>query len=270
MAALSFHPLSDSLGAEIVGLDLTLDTGRAEFDRIARVLYDHGVLLARRHRLDVRAFVRFARRFGELEPGPNGPVSDPHADPWAQVWMVSNVAENGKPIGILGAGDVDWHSDMSYQELPPTVTMLYALEVPDEAGDTFFTNMVQVLARLPVALRRRIEGRYAVHDAGYTDAGTPGAAHPLIRSHPETGARALYLGRRGYCHVSGLPNDESDALIDELWRFCSRDEFVWRHRWRAGDLLVWDNASVAHRRDSFDPCSRRILHSVQVKGDRPR
>jgi taurine dioxygenase len=187
------------------------------------------------------------------------------------------------PIGSLGAGEAVWHTDMSYLENPPKASMLYALEVPPAGGDTHFCNMYRAYDSLPDALKQRASLLGLKHDATYNSGGyvrqglaatddpvsSAGVYHPLVRTHPETGRRALYLGRRRNAYLRGLPLAESEALLDELWSYATRDETAWhnqwRHQWQPGDVVLWDNRCTMHRRDSFDPSSRRILYRTQIK-----
>lgn len=176
-----------------------------------------------------------------------------------------------------------WHTDMSYLEVPPKASMLYALETPSAGGNTYFCNMYAAYDSLPDALCRRISSLSLKHDATYNSGGyvrqglaavddplaSPGVYHPLVVTHPETGRRALYLGRRRNAYVAGLPLSESEALLDELWRHATRDDIAWPHQWQAGDLVLWDNRCTMHRRDAFDPESRRVLHRTQIKGEKP-
>ena len=198
-----------------------------------------------------------------------------------EIYVVSNVIENGVPIGSLGAGEAMWHTDMSYLEIPPKASMLYALEVPAAGGDTYFCNMYRAYESLPDPLKQRIAGLSLKHDGTYNSGGyvrqgvtavddpvtSPGAYHPLVCRHPETGRRALYLGRRRNAYIGGLPLAESESLLDELWSYATRDEFTWHNEWQAGDVVLWDNRCTMHRRDPFDPSSRRILHRTQIKGE---
>ena len=186
---------------------------------------------------------------------------------------------DGKPIGALGDKEADWHTDMSYVDNPPIASALYALEVPPSGGDTSFANMYRACETLPAELRRAIEGRLANHDSSTTSVGetrigaetvldvrsAPGARHDMIRRHPETGGEALYLGRRRNAYVPGLELAQSEALLDALWAHCTDPAFAWTHQWRAGDLLIWDNRCTIHRRDSFDPASRRVMHRTQIR-----
>jgi taurine dioxygenase len=171
---------------------------------------------------------------------------------------------------------------MTYVETPPKGAVLYALEVPLEGGDTYWTNMILAYETLPDALKRRIAGREAVHDATYNSAGllrrgygevrdpreAPGARHPLVRVHPETGRSVLYLGRRRNSYVVGLELEESERLLDTLWAHATQPRFVFRQQWRPGDVLIWDNRCTLHRRDGFDPAARRLMHRTQISDSR--
>jgi taurine dioxygenase len=198
-----------------------------------------------------------------------------------EVYIVSNVKVNGEPIGSLGDGEAVWHTDMSYLDVPPKASMLYALEVPPTGGNTSFCTMYGIYDALPAKLKDRIAGFRIKHDGTYNSGGyvrqgiastddpvtSPGAVHPLVCTHPVTGRRMLYLGRRRNAYLVGLELAESEALLDELWIFVDRPEFAWEHVWRVGDLVLWDNRCTMHRRDAFDPYSRRIMYRTQVKGE---
>ena len=226
--------------------------------------------------------LRFSRQFGELDWAPIAAANDaPEGREY--ILVVSNVVENGKAIGQLGAYEAVWHTDMSYIPDPPMASALYALEVPPAGGDTGFCNMYRALETLPAELRRAVEGRVCIHDAsrnsagelrrGYVDAPDPsetiGAEHPIVRTHPVTGRKALFLGRRRNAFIPGLSLTDSEKLLDALWAHATKDEFTWYQQWRVGDLILWDNRCVMHRRDAFDPATRRVMHRTQIKGDRP-
>lgn len=278
-------PSGAALGAEIRGLDVrNLDDAR--FAALRAAWLDHKVLLIRDQQLSDDDLVRFASRFGPLDRAPASEYDDAgsQAGSRPEVWVISNVVENGRPIGALGADEAEWHTDMSYVPAPPMASVLYALEVPPAGGDTSFANMEAALAALHADLRQPIEGRMANHDSSYTSVGrlrkgavpvrdvtkAPGARHPIIRTHPETGRQALYLGRRRNGWIVDMDVAESEALLDRLWAHCADPRFVWTHKWRPGDLLVWDNRCTNHRREAFDPASRRVMHRCQIKGDVPR
>jgi taurine dioxygenase len=265
---------------EIAGVDLNRVSDR-DFDEIHRTWLDRLVLLFRGQRLDDDDLIRFSRRFGELDWAPVQETGRRFVEGKPEIYVVSNVIKNGEPIGSLGAGEAVWHTDMSYLETPPKASMLYALETPPVGGDTYFCNMYAAYEALPGGLKDRIAGLSLKHDATYNSGGyvrqgmaatdnaaaSPGVYHPLVIRHPETGRRALYLGRRRNAYVGGLAVEESEALLDELWLYATRDEFTWRHRWQPGDLVLWDNRATMHRRDAFDADSRRILHRTQIKGE---
>jgi taurine dioxygenase len=172
---------------------------------------------------------------------------------------------------------------MSYNELPPKAAALYALEVPPAGGETGFANMYLAFETLPPALKARVRGLTCKHDATRNSAGgirrgmsavtdpttSPGTPHPMVRTHPETGRHALFLGRRRHAYIMGLPLDESERLLDEIWAHATRPEFAWHHTWRQGDLLLWDNRCAMHRRNPFDPATRRVMHRTQIQGDKP-
>ena len=263
---------------EISGIDLKRITN---FESLYRNWLDRSVLLFRHQQLTDEHLLHFSRRLGDLDWAPVQETGRRFVEGHPEIYVVSNVIENGVPIGSLGAGEAVWHTDMSYLDMPPKASMLYALEVPPAGGDTWFCSMYRAYESLPDLLRRRIAGLWLKHDATYNSGGyvrqgvaavddpltSPGVYHPLVTTHPETGRRALYLGRRRNAYVRGLPLPESEALLDELWSYATRDEHTWRHQWEQGDVVLWDNRCTMHRRDSFDPHSRRILHRTQIKGE---
>ncbi len=208
-----------------------------------------------------------ARYFGELDPpGPN-PYGEPFLKQHPELNVISNVVENGKPIGNLGDGEAVWHADMTYVDVPPKAAMLHSLEVPPSGGNTYFANMFAAYETLPADLKQAAAGKIAVHDASTNSAGmlrkgykevtdvreTVGARHPLVRTEPKTGRKALFLGRRPNSYVVGLHVAESEALLDALWAHATQPRFAMCHEWQVGDVLMWNNLSVLHRRDPFDP-----------------
>lgn len=255
-----------------------------EFHAIHRAWLDHLVILFRRQRLNDDDLIAFSRRFGELDWAPVQETGRRFVEGHPEIYVVSNVIENGVPIGSLGAGEAVWHTDMSYLEIPPKASMLYALEVPPAGGNTYFCNMYRAYESLPASLQRRIANLTLKHDATYNSGGylrqgvsavddptaSHGVYHPLVCSHAETGRLVLYLGRRRNAYIGGLPLAESEALLDELWSYASQAEISWHNEWQVGDVVLWDNRCTMHRRDPFDPDSRRILHRTQIQGQAPR
>ena len=275
-------PSGQALGAEIRNLDLR-NLSDSEFDSIHDAWLNHLVVLLRAQQLTDEDLIRFSRRLGNLDWAPVQETGRRFVEGHPEIYVVSNVIENGVPIGSLGAGEAVWHTDMSYLETPPKASLLYALEVPRAGGNTYFCNMYLAYEHLPASLKRRASGLQVKHDGTYNSGGyvrqgltavndpvtSPGAYHPLVVTHPETGRRALYLGRRRNAYLGGLSLVESEALLDELWSYATRDEIVWHNAWQAGDVVLWDNRCTMHRRDPFDPESRRILHRTQIQGGIP-
>lgn len=279
-------PSGRALGAEVRGVDLSKPLSADDFTAIQQAWYDHIVLLFRGQKLSDDDLIRFSKHFGELDIAPASATdmagSQEKSRP--EIWIISNVVENGKPIGALGDKEAEWHTDMSYVAEPPMASVLYSLEIPSKGGDTSFANMYKALEELPADLRAAIEGRNCNHDSSTTSVGelragaaavldvreAPGAMHPVIRTHPATGGKALYLGRRLNGWLEGYSVEESEKLLDRLWAHCAKPEFSWTHQWAGGDLLIWDNRCATHRRDSFDGRERRVMHRTQIKGDAPR
>ena len=280
MAGLSVQKLAPALGAEVDGLDLSAPLDAETLQRFKDAWREHLVLRIRGQRLSDDQLLAFSRSLGEIDPpGPN-PYGAPFLPEHPEINVISNVVVEGKPIGNLGDGEAVWHADMTYVERPPMGAVLHALEVPERGGDTYWSNMYLAYETLPERLRRAIRYRSAIHDSTYNSAGlmrkgmkeikdpreAPGARHPLVVVHPETGRPALYLGRRRNSYVLGLDLVDSEALLDELWHHATQPEFTFRQEWRCNDLLLWDNRCTLHRRDSFDPRSRRVMHRTQIRG----
>lgn len=278
---LEIRELSEALGAEIRGLDLSSLLDEATTEAIEAAWAKHLVLLFRDQKLTDQMLLSFSRNFGDLDmPHPSPFSDDPYVKEFPEIAVISNVVEAGVPIGNLGDGEAVWHTDMSYADEPPIGSVLHSLEIPAEGGDTSFTNMYLAYQTLPDDLKRQVEGRRAIHDNSLNSSGmlrkeyaavtdpreTPGARHPIVRSHPVTGRQCLFLGRRTNGYVLGLEVDQSEDLLDKLWAHSVRPEFVWRHRWRVGDVLMWDNRCVMHRREAFPSESRRVMHRTQISG----
>jgi len=277
---ISVTPLSRTFAADIDAGDLRELTD-AHFAQIRRAWLEHHVLRFRDQDFANGDITAFGRRFGEFQPNI---VERGRDAAYPQVSFISNLVANGRPLGMLGDGELVWHTDQSSFEIVPSATILFAVEVPIGQGYTEFLNAHAAFDALPRDLARRLEGLSLKHDSTYDSAGerrpghgdvvdvtaSPGAIHPLVITHPETGRKALYLGRRPYAYVVGLPVAESEALLDDIWARTVRPEFVWRQEWRPGDVLVWDNRSVLHRRTPFDSKARRMLRRVCITGGRPR
>jgi taurine dioxygenase len=279
--AISIRNLDAPLGAEVSGIDVSTDLTPNDVDAIKGAWQSRLVVVFHGQNLSDPQLLAFSKYFGELDPpGPN-PYGEPFNKEFPEINVISNVVENGKPIGNLGDGEAVWHADMTYIDVPPKAGILHALEVPPEGGNTYFADMFTACETLPAELKKAVEGKIAVHDASRNSAGllrkgykevkdvreTVGARHPLVRADPKTGRKALFLGRRPSSYVIGLEVADSEALLDAIWAHATQPGFAMCHEWRVGDLLIWNNLSVLHRRDSFDPNSRRVMHRTQIKGD---
>jgi taurine dioxygenase len=268
------------LGAHVGGIDLSRPLAPSEADAIAQAWRTRLVVVVNGQSLNDPQLMAFSRNFGELDPpGPN-PYGEPFNKAYPEINVISNVVENGKPIGGLGDGEAVWHADMTYVEVPPKAAVLHALEVPPSGGNTYFADMFAAYATLPQELKDAVAGKLAVHDASRNSAGqlrkgyrevtdvrdTVGARHPLVRTEPGTGRKALFLGRRPNSYVVGMSVAGSEALLDALWAHATQKRFAMCHEWQVGDVLMWNNLGVLHRRDPFDPAARRVMHRTQIKG----
>jgi alpha-ketoglutarate-dependent taurine dioxygenase len=278
VSAFTTIPTGSALGAEIRGVNLR-ELDDPTFAAIQDAWLQHQVLLFRDQHLTDAQLVAFSRRFGALDLAPIQESGRRFVDGHPELYVVSNVVEGGVPIGSLGSGEAVWHTDMSYQAQPPKASVLYALEVPPSGGDTGFCTMYGAWEALPDDLRARVRDVRVKHDGTYNSGGyvrqgvtptndphtSPGTLHPLVRVHPETGRTHLYLGRRRNAYIEGLSLEESNALLDRLWEVATADALVWTHRWRPEDLVLWDNRCTMHRRDAFDPSTRRVMHRTQIQ-----
>ena len=276
-------PSPDVIGAEINGIDLA-QLSDAEFGRVEAAFNKHSVVCFRDQRLSEPQLIAFAKRFGDIEPNFLRHYAHPS---YPEILLVSNIKENGRDIGHADAGRV-WHTDMSFTARPPRATMLYALEVPVEngkvLGDTLFSSAAAAHDSLPQAEQQRIANLRAIHQVAGRRARTgtgqgdqalryqqPSVVHPVVRTHPHTGRKCLYV-IKGECEgIEGMDKDEALALIDDLADRTIDPKFRHVHRWRVGDLLMWDNCAVQHlaSHDYEWPRHRRLMHRITVGGTAP-
>jgi len=237
------------------------------------------VVFRGQHDLTDADLLLFSRQFGQLDPAPSFDTKQSHAEGYPEIAVVSNIKkQDGEPLGGLGDGELGWHSDMTYVSNPPIACLLHARELPESGGDTYFLNLEAAYASLPLGLRNSIGRHRVFHDAGYTSAGTrrhntadgAGAWHGLVISNPLSGRPSLFLGRRLNRVVEQLDEVAAQSLLDELWNHAVQETHILRHRWQPGDLLLWNNIAVMHRRDAFDPAARRRLHRTQIRSLDPR
>lgn len=277
-------PSGQALGADVVGVDLANTLSDDDVTVIKQAWADHLVLRFREQKtLSPENLIDFSRHFGELDQAPiaSTEIAGDFIRQHPEITVISNILVSDKPIGGLGASEAVWHTDMSYNERPPKGACLYAVEIPPAGGDTEFLNMYLAYDTLPEKLKERARTLHCVHDAsrnsagelrqGYADAmdvsETVGAIHPIVKEHPVTRKPSLFLGRRRNAYLVGLPLDESEALLDELWRHAVNRDFVWTQVWRLGDVVMWDNRCTMHRRDGFDPNARRLMYRTQISGE---
>jgi taurine dioxygenase len=272
--------LSDYVAAEIQEIEIT-NLSNDQFLGIKEAWYEYSALLFRNQHLSDADLIAFSKRFGELDLPPVNENGKTFVEEYPEIYIVSNVkGADGVPIGSLGDGEATWHTDMSYLPEPPDASLLFSIEIPPSGGDTWLCGMNAAASSLPIHLRNRIANLKIKHDGTYNSGGylrkglsptddpstSVGTPHPILCKHPVTGKTTLYLGRRRNAYVIGLELKESEALLDELWEHALREEYVFAHQWAVGDLLMWDNRSTMHRRDAFDPNTRRIMHRTQIKG----
>jgi taurine dioxygenase len=263
------------LGAEIVGVDLGQEIDDRTCAQIRDAWHEHLVILLRDQELSEEDQVRFAEKFG--------PPAVIHTKQFVRnhpaVMLISNIREDGKPIGALPDGEMHFHTDQCHQERPAMASMLYAIEVPSTGGNTLFANGYKAYETLSAEIKRRIDGRKALNAYDYDTAatkrgtrlgaGVPCYAHPVVRTHPATGRKALYVNRLMTVRIEGMSPRESDELLEFLFDHQERREFVYEHVWRPGDLLMWDNRCTLHARTDFPSDQRRLMRRVTILGEKP-
>ena len=273
----------EQVGQSFVAEVMDVDLGRisdSEFQVLYKAWLEFGVLRIRGQSLNDGELQRFSNRFGPLEEIPYGKISEEEKQKIKNryVTVISNIEVDGKPIGGLGNKEATWHSDMTYIEDPPPASILMSLEVPELGGDTHFSDQKAAYLSLPNELVSRIENLSIKHNAAHTSVGdlrrgfdpikdpreAPGAIHPIVRTHDETQEKMLYLGRRELAYVVGFALEESEQLLNEVWRYAAMSENVWTQQWEVGDVIIWDNRRVLHRRDGFDQSQRRLMKRCQV------
>lgn len=293
-ASIEVIPTGRAVGAEIRGVDFSRPVPESTRTLLRKAWADHMVLLIRNQTMNDEQLVAAGEIFGETQASGTRALYEKAGvqgdgirfSKHPKVGIISNIDADGKPVldnGTLGSYEVVWHSDNSHSQHPPAGSMLYSLEVPvNGGGDTSFNNQYLAWEELPHDLKRAIEGRMIRHDNSRNSAGglrptakipvTPedvqGPLHPIARVHPITGRTALYLGRRGRwpsSYIVGLPNDESEALLDRLWAHATQEKYAWTHVWRPGDVLLWDNRCCMHYRSEVDQKQRRIMHRIVVR-----
>jgi taurine dioxygenase len=267
--------LAPSIGAEIMGVDLSKPMNDEVFAQVLDTWHQNLVILFRDQHLTEDDQVRFGKRFG--------PPAVTHTKQYETqnpaVMLISNVRENGRLIGALPDGEMHFHSDQCHQERPAMASMLYSLEVPRKGGNTLFANAYRAYETLPNSIKQKIEGRKALNAYDYDNAstrrgtrlreGVPSCWHPIVRTHPATGKKALYVNRLMTIQIEGMSQPESDELLNVLFDHQERREFIYEHVWRTHDLLLWDNRCALHARTDFSADERRLLRRLTILGEKP-
>jgi taurine dioxygenase len=275
MTNFTVHSLSPALGAEIRGLDLTRPLDAETIVALRAAWLDHLVLVFRGNRISEDDQAQFAEYFGETV-GARAKQRGDGGD--RRLMLISNIRENGAPIGSLPDGELMFHSDSVFLEKPLMGSMLYAEEIPSIGGNTMFANMYAACDALPRDLKDRLAGLMAVSvfdyetqvkTGRYDRSKAPHATHPAVRTHPETGRKALYVNRLMTEELVGLPTAESDALLQTLFGHAENPEHIYEHVWQVDDLVMWDNRCTQHARKDFPATERRLLRRVGLEGDRP-
>jgi alpha-ketoglutarate-dependent taurine dioxygenase len=288
-------PFAAGCGADISGVDIREQLSTQDRDAIRKAWLANLVLRFRGQKMTDAQHMAFTRQFGELEFNPakliemkygvNTQTDGRKSEVPPEISVISNIVEDGKAIGGLGDGEAFWHTDSSFVDVPPAASLLRSLECPPPSagGATSFLNCYSAYDDLPAVMKSRIDGMTMIHAATHSSGGkahkgfetvedvskVPGARQPMVRTHPETGRKSLFLGRRINAYVIGLPVAESEELLDELWDHMVQPRYTWTQEWQVGDLVWWDNRCAMHRRDAFDPSTRRLMHRTQLKGTRP-
>lgn len=261
------RPLSAPLSAEVIGLDVSQPLDDDSFAAVHRAHLDHLVLVFRDQYLTPQQQIDFSKRFGPLDKHPA--QGEAHLAGFPDILVVSTKRENGKYVGIPNAGP-QWHSDLAYRERPALGSMLYAVELPDAGGDTGFANMYKAYSALPRHLEERVEGKRATFRSRHKN--LPVVAHPIIRTHPETGRKSIFVNPQLTLAIEGLEAAASEDILSEIYAHNAQPEFVYWHKWRPGDLVFWDNRCVQHIADHTrldDPTYIRHMHRTTIAGDVP-
>jgi taurine dioxygenase len=274
---LMIQSINGSFVKEVQGLSLWSELEQSIVDALEDLWSTHGVVVFRRQALSEDELLAFGRRFGELEAVVR---QDWTAAGRPEVVRISNMRnEAGERIGGLGSTELAWHSDQSYMGNPATGAMLYMVEMPSTGGNTYWANLQLAYDALPQTMKTRLEGvcaifSYAKRQAGYQEEKplaqsiqrqTPDVVHPIVNVHPRTGVKSLYLDPSTTSGIVGMPDHEGQQLLDDLTAHATRPEFVYKHDWQIGDLIMWDNALVLHRRDPFDMAENRLLKRTTVR-----
>jgi taurine dioxygenase len=276
---LDIRPLSPALGAEILGVDLAQPLDDATFAKILAAWHQHGLIVFRDQTFDEDQQVEFGRRFGPVAPWSR--FADKQSGQHPYIMLVTNMKKDGQFVGSLPEGEIEFHSDGIYIEQPSAATMLHAKAIPATGGDTAFANLYTAYDTLPADLKAKLDGKKALHAFTYNSQkadendskkaaeDVASFAHPIFRTHPDTGRKALYVNRLMTQEIVGLPPEESRQILAVLFDHIERPEFIYEHKWRVGDVLLWDNRCLVHARRDFPAQELRLMRRLTIAGERP-
>ena len=280
--AVTVTPLSPALGAEIGNADIAAGIPDENHEAILSAWHQYGLVLLRGQSINEEQQIAFGSRFGELAPWSRFADDQQGKNEHPYIMLVSNLKENGEYVGSLQEGEIEFHSDGIYTEEPTTATMLYAVQPTEHGGETAFGNMYMAYETLDDDIRARIDGRKALHAFTYNSLVTADNetkktdwdqvahfTHPMVRTHPVTGGKALYVNRLMTQEIVGMDAEESSEVLNFLYDHLENPQFVYEHKWKKGDELIWDNRCLTHARRDFPPSETRIMKRLTIKGERP-
>lgn len=266
------RPLKN-IGVEVLGVDMAAQQDPATVDRLKKIWAEHGIVLFRGQTLDEPGLVAFSACFGDLEIHVRQEyLSRDHPE----ILMISNIKKDGEAVGILSDREVGWHHDQIYQAKPALGSLLYAVTIPPSGGNTAFCSLQDAYDALPDDRKQALDGLKGIQSYAYFNRQwseptskeqtrqTPDVVHPLIRTHPVTGRKAIYADPAMTAGIEGMEQDEAQDLLQSLYDWCLRPQFIYDHEWRLGDAVMWDNASTIHRRGEFDPSSERLMKRTTI------
>jgi taurine dioxygenase len=271
---LKIRPLSDAIGAKVEDLDLSQPISTETADSLRSTFNEHALIVIPGQELTQQQLASSMHWLGEVSRRNRPDDKRVESDPY--ISKVSNIRENGELIGSLPDGEIYFHSDAAYVEVPQKATFLYGVEIPSVGGNTRFSNLYRAFDMIPQTLRDRLEGRTALQVYDYTTTEKPNidgsldkikhASHPIFLTHPETGRRSLYVSRLMTARIDGLPKSESDEILEELFSYVEHPSNIYEHVWTPGDFVTWDNLCSAHARTDFPATERRLLLRGVIKG----
>ena len=274
-AMVSVEALSPVLGAEVTGTNIAAGVSDEQFAEVEQAFAEHQILLFRNQEFEAKAHERFAKKFGPLEEVRTAPEDGARTK---YVMYVANRPVDGKE-GILPDGEMHFHTDQCYYQVPARITTLHALEIPKVGGNTLFLSAREAYDALTPDMKSRLAGLEAEHVYDYggsptlrpdsPNADAPRFVHPVVIQHPGTGRPSLYVNRLMTSRILGMAESESAQLLEVLFEHMEQPQFIYEHKWQPGDLVMWDNLCTMHARRDFDPNERRILRRVTVRGQQP-